>query len=364
MKIASVVGARPQFIKAAMVSPEIRRTHQEVLIHTGQHYDLEMSQAFFEELNLPAPDYNLGVGSNSQGKQTAQMLERIEGVLLKEEPNLVIVYGDTNSTLAGALAAAKLNISLAHVEAGLRSFNRSMPEEINRVVTDHLSNLLFCPTETAVKNLASEGILGGVHLTGDVMYDAILRYSQHAERESQILSSLNLEPKSYLLATIHRAENTDNPSNLKQILGALGEIDETIVFPVHPRTRKAIERLAHDGGGTQHHALKLIPPVRYLDMLKLERNATIILTDSGGVQKEAYSFKVPCLTLRSETEWVETVEGGWNRVVGVRTEKIVEAVGRIAKGNKHNSGSLRRGNASRRIGTIVADYLATSGHNR
>ena len=318
MRVVTIVGARPQFIKAAPVSTALQEAgHQESLIHTGQHYDYGMSQVFFEELNIPAPAVNLGVGSGSHGWQTGQMLMRIEEVLLTQRPDWVLVYGDTNSTLAGALATCKLRIPLAHVEAGLRSFNREMPEEHNRVLTDHCSDLLLCPTQTAVENLAQEGIAKGVHLVGDTMYDAVLQFADIARQRSTILQDLGLEPKGYLLATVHRPYNTDVPENLRQILQAFADLEELIVFPVHPRTRRKITGLGGDlalaGRGS---GLNMIGPVGYLEMLVLEQHARLILTDSGGVQKEAYFFEVPCVTLRPETEWVETVAAGWNVLVG------------------------------------------------
>lgn len=322
MKVVSVVGARPQFIKAAPLSRELREAHQEVLVHTGQHYDPSLSAVFFEELDIPRPDYNLGVGSASHGRQTGEMLARVEEVLIQEDPDWVLVYGDTNSTLAGALAAVKLHIPVAHVEAGLRSFNRRMPEEINRVLTDHISTLLFCPTETAVRNLAQEGLTEGVHDVGDVMYDAALYNSQLAEKKSRILGAFGLEPKGYLLATVHRPGNTDQPQNLRSIGAALSSLEATVLLPLHPRTRKALEGSGLAFGDN----VKVVEPVGYLDMLILEKNARLILTDSGGVQKEAYFFAVPCVTLRQETEWVETVEAGWNVLVGADRRKIVEAV--------------------------------------
>lgn len=321
MKVLSVVGARPQFIKAAPVSRALRRVAHEVLVHTGQHYDYGMSAIFFDELQIPPPDYNLKVGSGSHGWQTGQMLIHIEETLLKEQPDWVLVYGDTNSTLAGALAAVKLHIPLAHVEAGLRSFNREMPEEHNRVLTDHAADLLFCPTQTAADHLAQEGVTRGVHLVGDVMYDAVLYNIALAEQRSGVLARLGLEPGSYALATIHRPSNTDDPARLQAILAALRALAAgcPVVFPVHPRTRQKLTGL--DAHAPDFH---LIEPVGYLDMLLLERHAKLILTDSGGVQKEAYFFAVPCLTLRRETEWVETVDAGWNRLVGDDPSSIVQ----------------------------------------
>ena len=326
MKILTVVGARPQFIKAAPVSKALGESgHQEFLVHTGQHYDYGMSQIFFEELGIPEPNVNLGVGSGSHGRQTGQMLIGLEEIVQAEKPDWVLVYGDTNSTLAGALVACKLQIPIVHVEAGLRSFNRAMPEEHNRVLTDHCSELLFCPTQTAVDNLAQEGITAGVHLVGDRMYDAVLQFSEIARQRSTILHQLNVEPKKYLLATVHRPYNTDVPDNILSILTAFQEIGETIIFPVHPRTRKQIAQL--DGIldlPRLKHYVKMIEPVGYLDMLMLEQHARMILTDSGGIQKEAYFFGVPCVTLRPETEWVETVAAGWNVIVGAEREEIVK----------------------------------------
>ena len=371
MKIVTVVGARPQFIKAAAVSRMIqefnrrKRRIQEILVHTGQHYDYLMDKVFFEELELPRPDYHLGVGSGSHGRQTGIMLERIETILQEEKPEVLMVYGDTNSTLSGALAAAKLNIPVAHVEAGLRSYNRTMPEEINRLLTDHLSAFLFCPTDQAVRNLLKEGIKDGrtrkVKNVGDVMYDSILYYSKIAEKKSTILQGLNLVyPQSairnpqYYLATLHRAENTDDPKVLNSILKALNEIgrNTSVILPLHPRTKKMMK---------VHHLfsefknIKFIEPVSYLNMLKLEKNAEAILTDSGGVQKEAYWFKVPCLTLREETEWVETVKSGWNVLVGTGPKKIVQGLNVFGKGrpSKKGMGIFGDGRASGKIIQIL-----------
>jgi len=313
MKLTTIVGARPQFVKAAMVSAALGRHSNvnEVLVHTGQHYDHAMSQVFLDQLGLPVPRYNLGIGSGDQGLQTGRMMEGIERVLLAEHPDLTLVYGDTNSTLAGALAAAKLHIPVAHVEAGLRSFDRRMPEEINRVVTDHVSNLLLAPTDTAVNNLGREGISEqSVRLVGDVMFDAALRFAE-AAAESKILEKAGLVSGQYILATVHRAENTDSPERLAVIMSALRAVSETIpvVLPLHPRTRKVLSGTANANG-----RLILIDPAPYLDMIQLERNARLIATDSGGVQKEAFFYRVPCVTLREHTEWVELVELGWNRL--------------------------------------------------
>ena len=356
MKIVTIVGARPQFIKAAAVSRAIREHNgstsdgrsriTEVLVHTGQHYDQNMSDVFFKQLEIPEPKVNLGVGSGPHGRQTAEMLTRIEQVLETEAPDWVLVYGDTNSTLAGALAAVKMHIPVAHVEAGLRSFNRRMPEEINRLLTDHVSSLLFCPSQKAVSNLHEEGIGDkgemderlscnskapteypqGPHkilLVGDVMFDSVLFYSKLAEKKSGIFEMLDLKPKHYALATVHRAENTDDPENLKSIFTAFQKLVQNglkIVVPIHPRTRKKLDHL-----GMALEDVQSIAPVSYLDMLLLEKHAKIILTDSGGIQKEAFWFKVPCVTLRHETEWVETVSAGYNVLTGPECSRIMQA---------------------------------------
>jgi UDP-GlcNAc3NAcA epimerase len=318
MLIITIVGARPQFIKAAVVSRELLTLSkvEDVWIHTGQHYDQNMSQIFFKELEINSPRYNLGIGSHTQGAQTGRMLEAIERILLDLKPDAVIVYGDTNSTLAGALAAAKLHIPLAHVEAGLRSYNRLMPEELNRVLTDHAADLLFAPTATAVDNLDREGIpRRKIHLVGDVMYDAALYYATKAEQTSLILQQLNIQPKDYILATVHRAENTDNLERLQSIFDGLERIAQRVpvILPLHPRTRTALKCM---GALSQIvPSLHVIEPVGYLDMVMLERNACLITTDSGGVQKEAFFYHVPCVTLRTETEWIELVELGWNHIV-------------------------------------------------
>jgi len=331
VKIVTVVGARPQFIKAAAVSRALAAFNNaadtgqvldERIIHTGQHYDDNMSRVFFDELKIPRPAFNLQVGSGPHGKQTGIMLERLEQVMLDEKPDWVLIYGDTNSTLAGALAAAKLHIPVAHVEAGLRSFNRRMPEEINRVVADCLSRVLFCPTSTAAANLAREGVTQGVHQVGDVMYDSVLFNARLAERSSEVMARLGLAPKSFYLATMHRAENTDDPARLAGILAAFGRSERLVILPLHPRTRKTLGAGLERIGGK----VRVIDPLPYLDMIMLERNARMILTDSGGVQKEAYWFTVPCVTLRDETEWVELVQAGCNRVVGADREAIISAV--------------------------------------
>lgn len=324
MKILTVVGARPQFIKAAPVSRALRSAGiAEVLLHTGQHYDPAMSGVFFSELDIPAPQYNLNVGSGSHASQTAAMLTGIEAVLLEERPDCLLIYGDTNSTLAGALAAARLGVPVAHVEAGLRSYDRSMPEELNRVVADSLSSLLFCPTAVAVTNLEREGITTGVFIVGDVMYDAILAAVPKAEAIAPtVLSRLGVASGRYLLATVHRASNTDDPRNLQSIMAALTQSGEPVIFPVHPRTRKALQQAGIVPGDN----VRPIDPVSYLEMVALEKHARKILTDSGGVQKEALWLGVPCITLRNETEWVETVEAGWNTLTGTDPAHILAAI--------------------------------------
>jgi len=333
MRVVSIVGARPQFIKAAVVSRAIRSTAgvSEVLVHTGQHYDDNMSAVFFAELDIPTPDYHLGVGSGSHGVQTGRMLEAIEHVLLRERPDWVLVYGDTNSTLAGALAAAKLHIPVAHVEAGLRAFNRRMPEEINRVLADHTSDLLFAPTETAVDNLRREGLPAErIQLVGDVMYDAALYYGAQAMASSSILEQLNMKPKEYILATVHRAENTDDPVRLRAIFDGLMQVatECSVVLPLHPRTSQALEREGLLVEATR--VLQIIPPVGYLDMVLLEKNARLVATDSGGVPKEAYFYEVPSVIFRQETEWVELVEMGWASLVEpLSTKDIGEAVRKL-----------------------------------
>ncbi|HEY69439.1 MAG TPA: UDP-N-acetylglucosamine 2-epimerase (non-hydrolyzing) [Anaerolineae bacterium] len=324
MKVVSVVGARPQLIKAAVVSEAIRKHCSEVLVHTGQHYDYEMSDIFFADLELPSVDHHLGIGSGSHGWQTGSMLIALEEVLIMETPQWVLVYGDTNSTLAGALAASKMRIPLAHVEAGLRSYNRAMPEEINRIVADRFSKILFCPSHSSVRNLEKEGITNGVHMVGDVMYDAMLHYLPKAKDRPSPLERIEVAAGAYALATIHRAKNTDDPERLAAIMACLAVVETTVVFPAHPRTREALR--------TNQLAIpenvRLLEPVGYLDMLMLEQGASAILTDSGGVQKEAFWLQVPCVTLRDETEWVETVETGWNVVVGVDPERVQAAMNR------------------------------------
>lgn len=327
MNILTVVGARPQFIKAAVVSRALLQTRSDVcetLIHTGQHYDDVMSKIFFDELDIPLPDLNLGIGGGSHGRNTGQMLEKLESVMIDKRPDWVLVYGDTDSTLAGALAAVKLHIPIAHIEAGLRSYNRRMPEEINRVLTDHASSLLFTPTDTATRNLISEGIdESKIHQVGDVMYDAVLHYRARAKKPSWVCQS-GVKAGEFVLATIHRAENTDNPGSLQNILKGLGETKRSIILPLHPRTRTKLELLEF----VMPKNIYVVPPVGYLEMVWLEANCFCIATDSGGVQKEAYFHRRPCITLREETEWVELLHSKWNTLAGTDSKTIKDAVER------------------------------------
>lgn len=367
MKIVSIVGARPQFIKAAALSRVLRAEHDEILVHTGQHYDYEMSKVFFEGLGIPAPDYDLEIGSASHAEQTAGMLAALEPILLDEKPDLVLVYGDTNSTLAGALAAPKLHIPLAHVEAGLRSFNRCMPEEINRVITDRASTLLFCPTPAAVANLRQEGVQHGVHLVGDVMLDVAMDSARLAEKTSTVLQRLGLRRQGFLLATVHRAGNTDDAGNLREIVTAFAGLDEPVVWPMHPRTRKRLEATGLGELLARAQNVILTEPLDHLDFVMLEKNARKILTDSGGIQKEACFHQVPCITLREETEWVETVKAGWNVLVGANREKIVREVARpFATPDSVCEGvELWDGKASGRIAACVRaffDQIAQGAH--
>ncbi len=331
MKLLSIVGARPEFVQAAPVSRALRPKHHEILVHTGQHYDYQMSEVFFKQLGLPEPDYNLEVGSGSHAWQTGQMLIKLEPVLERERPDWVIVRGDTNSTLAGALAAVKLGLPLVHIEAGLRSFDLTMPEEVNRILTDRIANVLFCPSDAAVRNLAAEGITRGVYRVGDVMYDGLLYNLALAEAQSTILADLGLKPRGYLLVTVHRAGNTDRREHLAAILAALAQIDEPIVFPAHPRTRKQMALF----GLSAPPNVRLIEPVSYFDTLVLQKHARLLLTDSGGMQKEAYCLQTPCITMREQTEWVETVEVGWNMTVGADTNRIIQAVRTFAPPAEH-----------------------------
>ena len=322
VKVLTVVGARPQFIKAAPVSKALRREHQEFLLHTGQHYDEAMSDLFFRQLHIPAPDANLEVGSGRHGVQTGAMLPGIESIAIEQKPDWLLVYGDTNSTLAGALVGAKLHIPVAHVEAGLRSYDRRMPEEVNRIVADHLAALLLCPTEASLANLSREGITEHVQLVGDVMFDAFLQNLEVARKSTRVMKDLGLERNGYALLTVHRAENVDEPDRLAGILHGVGDSGRRTIFPVHPRTRAMFAA----AGLKSASNVRLIDPVGYLEMLVLEENAEAVVTDSGGVQKEAYFAGRPCITLRDRTEWTETVDAGWNVLVGTDAAAIARAM--------------------------------------
>jgi len=360
MKIITVIGARPQFIKAASISRIIKENYpnqiEEKILHTGQHYDSNMSEIFFKELKIPDPDFNLNISSFSHGAMTGKMLEKIEEILINEKPDIVMVYGDTNSTLAGSLAASKLNIPIVHIEAGLRSFNRKMPEEINRIITDHISTYLFCPSEVAKENLSNEGVEDHVMNFGDVMFDAALFYAELSNNKSKILENLGIKESAYSLVTLHRSENTDNSSNLESILKAIHQIsrDEDIVFPIHPRTKKMIETFKLND---YLKRVITIDPVPFLDMIKLTKSSKAVFTDSGGVQKESFFYDVPCITLREETEWLETVTYGKNILAGSNTQKIIDAFFE----DMHNKKKLINnpygdGNASLKI----VDYLKSN----
>jgi UDP-N-acetylglucosamine 2-epimerase len=318
MEIISIVGARPQFIKLAPMSRELRKVHDEFIVHTGQHYDYNMSEKLFKDLAIPSPNINLNIGSSSHGKQTGQMLAEIEKILLKEKPKLAIVFGDTNSTLAGALAAAKLHIPVMHIEAGLRSFNKEMPEEINRILTDHCADYLLAPTQTAADCLKNEGLGSKAFLSGDIMVDSVVFAASVAEEKSTICKDLKLKKGNYYLMTLHRPYNVDKEESLALILNQLGDVNSGIVFPVHPRTQNKMRNF----GIKVPSNIKIIEPQGYLDFISLQKNAAKIITDSGGIQKEAYILGKPCITLRSETEWVETVENGWNKLVDIYTQDI------------------------------------------
>ena len=358
MRVVTIVGARPQFVKLAPVSQALRPGHEEFVVHTGQHYDDRMSRAIFEDLGIREPDLNLGIGSASHGAQTAAALTGVEKVVLERRPDLVLVYGDTNATLAGALVAAKCQVPLAHVEAGLRSFRRSMPEEVNRVVADHCSDLLLAPTPLAVVNLRREGIVEGVHWTGDVMFDVALANRERArQRFAALAAEHGLEAKRFLLATVHRAENTDRPETLAAILDGLGACGEPVLLPLHPRTRKMLDEFGL--GGRVPAAVRLTEPAGYLDMLALEANARVILTDSGGVQKEGYFAGTPVVTLREETEWEETVTAGWNQVVGTDPARVAEAVAAARPGLP--IAAYGEGDAARRIVQVLTDWAEARG---
>lgn len=355
MKVLTIIGARPQFIKAAAVSRAFRKhgSFSEVIVHTGQHFDANMSDIFFDELEIPHPHYNLGIGGGTHGENTGRMIEAIEKVMLEEKPDWTLVYGDTDSTLAGAIAAVKLHIPLVHVEAGLRSFNNRMPEETNRKLTDHVSTLLLVPNLVAVANLEAEGITGPrVINVGDVMYDAALIFSAKAERDSRILESLGVAPKQYILATVHRQENTDHPARLSSILQAFAKACQPVLLPLHPRTR---QRIAKQGLEVPAN-VRIIDPVGYLDMVMLEKNASLIATDSGGVQKEAYFHQVPCVTLRDETEWTELVELGWNRLASPGAESFLSVFTVIPPAGRLDAQPYGNGNAAEQIVDVIASF--------
>lgn len=331
MKILTVAGTRPQLVKIGAVSRKLREKFTEVLVNTGQHYDYNMAGVFFDELKIPKPDYDLGVGSGSHGKQTGEMMIKLEEVFDIEKPDVVLVYGDTNSTLAGALVAAKRLIPLIHIEAGLRSYNKAMPEEQNRILTDNLSDLLFIPSDVAENNLNKEGISNGIYNVGDVMMDAVL-YNSNLAEEQYNLSDFGLESKQYILGTIHRAENTNDIEKLKAILESFAKLDKVVYLPLHPRTRKLINEYGINEIVDTSNNIKIVEPISYLEMLLLEKNAFAIVTDSGGVQKEAYFAKVPCITLRDQTEWTETIELGWNRLLNPLKKDLSEALSNITYG--------------------------------
>lgn len=360
-KVLTIVGARPQFVKAAMLSRALRSAENfnEIIVHTGQHYDPGMSDVFFEQLGIPAPKYSLGISGGSHGDMTGRMLCALEPVMFAEVPDMVLVYGDTNSTIAGALAASKLHIPIAHVEAGLRSFNRRMPEEVNRVLTDHLSTILYCPTQNAVDNLSSEGIRQGVELVGDIMYDAALHFAAIAERKVAPRDA-TFAKGSYVLATVHRQENTDDPVKLGRIINALVELSSEmpVMLPLHPRTRTRLENLKLLPEDHRGSNLYIVEPLGYLEMLALEKDAALIVTDSGGVQKEAYFFRVPCLTLRDQTEWRELVDLGWNRLVDVLEDDILnEAKKAIGSLGDTYSAPYGNGDTADRIVTSLVNAL-------
>ena len=352
MKIISVVGARPQFIKLAILSKELRENHNEIIIHTGQHYDDNMSKYFFEEMQIAKPDYNLNIGSGSHGKQTAEMLIGLEDIFLHQKPDVVITFGDTNTTLATGLAATKLNIPVAHVEAGLRSHNREMPEEINRILTDHISDYLFAPTLTAMENIKIENLYGKPFLVGDVMYDSLLYYGKIAEQNSRILKNLKLKQKEYILLTLHRPYNVDNIQKLQNIFSALKQTKRFIVLPVHPRTRKMIEST----NTIIPENISIIEPLGYLDFIFLQKHSEKIITDSGGIQKEAYLHGIPCITIRPETEWIETVKAGWNVLVGDKKDQLIENCLHF-KPSHNRPRYFGDGNSSKKIISILESHL-------
>ncbi|MFC3210893.1 non-hydrolyzing UDP-N-acetylglucosamine 2-epimerase [Planomicrobium okeanokoites] len=355
MKVLTIAGTRPQLVKVGAVSRVLRESFTEVLVNTGQHYDYKMAGVFFDELKIPKPDYDLGIGSAPHGRQTGRMMIAVEEVVEKEKPDVILVYGDTNSTLAGAIVASKLHIPIVHIEAGLRSYNKEMPEEINRVLTDHISTLLFAPTDNAVKNLKTEGITAGVYQVGDVMYDAV-KFNIGLAEERYSLKDYGLDQKNYILGTIHRADNTDNPKKLSAILNSFSKIKETVFLPLHPRTKKMIEENGFNSILVNSGNIRVVEPISYLEMLFLEKNAKMIVTDSGGVQKEAYFAKVPCLTLRDQTEWVETVEAGWNQLVNPLTDNLAEKLLNLEIGKPVES-LYGDGHAAKKIVSTMKKYF-------
>ena len=355
-KVLSVVGARPNFVKLAPVHRALVKRFDHVIVHTGQHYDYALSEVFFQHLNLPDPDYELNVGSGSHGYQLGEMIKKTEEVLLLEKPEIVVVYGDTNSTLAGALAAAKVRIPVAHVEAGLRCFDMTMAEEINRVLTDHVARYLFAPTKTALRNLVREHCSGEMFFTGDVMVETLRENMKGVGRSSQMTDKLDLGSRPYVLATIHRSENTENRNRLANIVEAIRRIGKRVIFPAHPRTIKALTECGLHKVLMSCSNVTLTSPMGFLDFIEVERNANVILTDSGGVQKEAYLLGIPCVTLRERTEWVETVSSGWNRLVGVDVERIVKAVHSF-RPRKPRRAVFGTGKASERIADLLCGGL-------
>ena len=360
MQIISLVGARPQFVKLPLLSSELRKNHEEIIVHTGQHYDYKMSDVFYRDLQIPSPHYNLNVGSGSHGYQIGNMMISLEKLLLKLKTDLMIIFGDTNSTIAASIVASRLKIPLAHVESGLRNFDKSIPEETNRLVADHLSNLLFCPTRTAVENLKNEGIEKGVHLSGDLMNDVLLHNKQYFEK-SNILSKLNLKEGEFVISTIHRPRNTDNMNALSRILSAFLETDETIVLPLHPRTQKVIkgtrlEKLI------ENKNLKILNPLGYFDFMKLLLSAKKVVTDSGGIQKEAYILKKPCITLFNTTSWVETVNDGWNVLVGSNKDKIIKMINDFEPKGKQ-SNHYGDGTAFKKVCNVIEEYFNCKNSN-
>jgi len=357
-KIASIVGVRPNFVKLAALNELLSEKYEHIIVHTGQHYDFELSKIFFECLELPSPSYNLEVGSGTHGYQLGEMIKRLERVLTKEKPELVIVYGDCNSTLAGALTAVKLHMKIAHVEAGYRSYDKTMPEEINRILTDHVSDLLFAPTRTAVNNLNKENVQGAIYLTGDVMVDMLVKYKDAAEEKSKILVRLGIDPKSYILITFHRENNVEVKERLTNIVKALTKIKHyKLVFPIHPRTKKALQTTRLYNKLKYNKNLIIIPPLNYLDFIKLENNALKIITDSGGVQKEAYVLGVPCITLRNTTEVIETVKEGLNILTDVDINKILNAVENFNPKTDNSRKALGEGNAAFKIAQVINDFF-------